>query len=175
MVAYRRSRVAGGTYFFTVTLRDRASRRLVEHVAELREIIRVVMRERPMNIDAMVVMPDHLHAVWTLPPGDEDYAGRWRMIKSRYTRTLARAGVEMMRNEKGEYDLWQRRYWEHTVRDEKDLERCVDYIHYNPVKHGWAKRVNEWPYSTLHRYVQKGIYPVDWAGAVNEPNETYGE
>jgi len=93
MAAYRRNRVAGGTNFFTVTLQDRTSSRLVEHMAELRPTLRSVMRERPFRIDAMVVMPDHIHAVWSLPPGDDDYASRWRLIKSRFTRSLVRAGV----------------------------------------------------------------------------------
>ena len=175
MVAYRRNRVAGGTYFFTVTLHDRASRRLVEYMDELRVVIRDVMRERPYRIDAMVVMPDHLHAVWTLPPGDTDYAGRWRLIKSRFTLALVRAGVKLSRNKKGEYDLWQRRYWEHTMRDERDFERHVDYIHYNPVKHGWVTQVRDWPYSTFHRYVRQGIYPIDCAGVVNEQDGDFGE
>ena len=175
MVAYRRNRVAGGTYFFTVTLHDRASRRLVEYMDELRVVIRDVMRERPYRIDAMVVMPDHLHAVWTLPPGDTDYAGRWRLIKSRFARSMVRAGVNLGRNKKGEYDLWQRRYWEHTVRDERDFERHVDYIHYNPVKHGWVTQVHDWPYSTFHRYVRQGIYPIDWAGVDDVQNGDYGE
>lgn len=165
MVLYRRNRVAGGTYFFTVALKDRSSRRLVEYVNELRSAVNYVKRKRPFHIDAMVVMPDHMHAIWTLPPGYDDYAGRWRLIKSRFTQALLRVGVNMRRNKKGGYDLWQRRFWEHTVRNEKDLERHVDYIHYNPIKHGWVQQVCEWPYSTFHRYVRNGIYPLDWAGS----------
>jgi putative transposase len=109
-------------------------------------------------------LPDHLHAVWTLPPGDDDYAGRWRSVKSRFTRSLIKVGVALTRNAKGEYDLWQRRYWEHTIRDEADMTRHVDYIHFNPVKHGWANCVQEWPHSTFHRFVQRGLRPQDWAG-----------
>ena len=175
MVAYRRNRVTGGTYFFTVTLKDRSSVLLLKYVDELRLVFHRAMRERPFCIDAMVVMPDHLHAVWTLPPGDHDYPGRWRLIKSRYTQALLRAGVDLCRNKKGEYDLWQRRYWEHTLRNDSDLERHVDYIHYNPVKHGWVKRVRDWPNSTFHRYVRKGIYQLDWAGVVDKSEEDFGE
>ncbi|MBF8270206.1 MAG: transposase [Gammaproteobacteria bacterium] len=175
MVAYRRNRVAGGTYFFTVTLQDRTSTRLVEHMVELRPTLRSVMRERPFRIDAMVVMPDHMHAVWSLPPGDDDYAGRWRLIKSRFTRSLVRAGVKMLKNEKGEYDLWQRRYWEYTIRNESDLVRHVDYIHFNPVKHGLVTRVCDRPHSTFHHYVKAGIYPLDWAGVVDEHKGGFGE
>ncbi len=162
MVQYRRNRVPGGTYFFTVTLHDRKAKTLVEHIHALRVAFRHTLRQRPFRIDAIVVLPDHLHSVWTLPPGDVDYAGRWRAIKSRFTRELARAGIEISHNAKGEYDLWQRRYWEHTIRDEQDFARHVDYIHFNPVKHGLVKAVQEWPYSTFHHYVRQGLYPRNW-------------
>jgi putative transposase len=164
MVQYRRNRVPGGTYFFTVTLRDRHAGMLVEHIDGLRMAFRTTRREQPFVIEAMVVLPDHIHAVWTLPPRDDDYAGRWKSIKSRFTHALVKAGVGLMRNAKGEYNLWQRRYWEHTIQDDTDLSRHVDYIHYNPVKHGWVKRVHEWPYSTFHRFVKRGLCPLDWAG-----------
>ena len=110
MVQYRRNRVAGGTYFFTVTLQDRTARWLVERIEDLKLSVQTVKRERPFRIDAMVVLPEHLHAVWSLPPDDDDYAGRWRLIKSRFSRALVKAGVGLRRNDKGEYDLWQRRY-----------------------------------------------------------------
>jgi putative transposase len=176
MVRYRRSRIAGGTYFFTVTLRDRRARWLVERIDDLKEAIRSVKRERPFHIEAMVVLPEHLHALWRMPPEDHDYAGRLRLIKARFTRMLVKAGAGVNRNEKGEYDLWQRRYWEHTIRDEADLRRHVDYVHFNPVKHGWVKYVHQWPHSTFHRYVQSGIYPRDWAGGeIEYCDKEYGE
>ena len=176
MVGYRRNRVAGGTYFFTVTLQDRNSRLLVEHIDDLKSVLRVVKRQRPFRIDAMVVLPEHLHAVWTLPTEDVDYAGRWRVIKAQFTRNMVRQGAEIRKNAKGEYDVWQRRYWEHTIRDETDFRHHVDYVHYNPVKHGWVKRVAQWPHSTFHRYVRGGIYPQDWAGGESEEGEKgYGE
>jgi len=164
MVLYRRNRVVGGTYFFTVTLRDRSSALLVECIDELRAAFRDAKRARPFRIEAMVVLPEHLHAIWTLPRDDDDYSGRWRVIKARFTRSLAESGVGIRCNPKGEYDLWQRRFWEHTLRDEADLRRHVEYIHFNPVKHGWVTQVRDWPYSTFHRYVRAGIYPLDWAG-----------
>ena len=164
MVLYRRNRIAGGTYFFTVTLRDRTSALLVEQIDHLREAFRETKRTHPFHIEAMVVLPEHLHAIWTLPSGDNDYSGRWRAIKARFTRSLVESGVGIQRNPKGEYNLWQRRFWEHTLRDEVDLRRHVEYIHFNPVKHGWVTRVSDWPHSTFHRYVRAGIYPVDWAG-----------
>jgi putative transposase len=164
MVLYRRNRIAGGTYFFTVTLRDRRSTLLIDRIDDLREAFRAVKRKRPFRLDAMAVLPDHLHAIWTLPEGDDDYSGRWRAIKTRFTRLTGAAGIGLTRNAKGEYDLWQRRFWEHTIRNVRDLQRHVDYIHFNPVKHGCVTRVQDWPHSTFHRYVRAGLYPVDWAG-----------
>lgn len=164
MVLYRRNRVVGGTYFFTVTLKNRMSTLLVERIDQLREAFRAAKCVRPFHAEAMVVLPDHLHAIWTLPPGDDDYSGRWRAIKARFTRSLVESGIDIRCNPKGEYDLWQRRFWEHTVRDGADLTRHIEYIHFNPVKHGWVTRVRDWPHSTFHRYVRAGVYPLDWAG-----------
>ena len=165
MVHYRRNWLPGGSYFFTATLRHRQSTMLVDHVDALRAAFRHVRCQRPFVIDAMVVLPDHLHAIWTLPPNDADYAGRWRAIKSRFTRTLIKDGVKLARNAKGEYDLWQRRYWEHTLRDRIDLTRHVDYIHFNPVKHGYVASAAEWPFSSFHRYVKTGILAAEWGSA----------
>ena len=162
MVNYRRNQLAGGTYFYTVVLHDRRSTVLVDHIDHLRDAFRHVRKQRPFVIEAMVVMPDHLHAIWTLPMCDADYPGRWRAIKSRFTRALVKAGVMLERNAKGEYKLWQRRYWEHTIRDEADMARHIDYIHYNPVKHGYVASVVEWPYSSFHRFVEAGIYSKGW-------------
>ncbi|MDH4275397.1 MAG: transposase [Gammaproteobacteria bacterium] len=110
-----------------------------------------------------------------MPPGDADYAGRWRRIKAEFTRALSHTGVGITKNAKGEYDLWQRRYWEHTLRDETDFSRHVDYIHYNLVTHGWVKRVREWPYSTFYRYVRLGIYSHDWANNYDINEGEFGE
>jgi REP-associated tyrosine transposase len=165
MVDYRRNRVPGGTYFFTVALLDRRSRLLVEQASALRDCVREARRSRPFDIDALVVLPDHLHAVWTLPTGDDDYSGRLRAIKSLFSGRVVKAGVDVPRNAKGEYALWQRRYWEHTVRDERDFARHVDYIHFNPVKHELVKRAVDWPLSSFHRYVRIGLLPPDWAGS----------
>lgn len=176
MVQYRRNRISGGTFFFTVTLRDRRSAALVENINALRQAFRITLSQRPFKIDAIVVLPDHLHTIWTLPHGDDDYPGRWRSIKGRFTHTLAATGVPLRRNAKGDYNLWQRRYWEHTIRNEADLSRHVDYIHFNPVKHGWAERVQDWPHSSFHRFVRAGLYPADWAGGGLEYDEKdYGE
>ena len=176
MVHYRRNQLPGGTYFFTVTLADRQSHALTENIEFLRAAFQRVMTTHPFEIVAMVVLPEHLHTIWALPPDDADYAGRWRAIKSGFTRDLIHAGSNLTRNAKGEYNLWQRRFWEHTLRDDNDLARHVDYIHYNPVKHGLVSRVSAWPHSSFHRYVRKGMLPEDWAGEMSETaNEKYGE
>jgi len=162
---YRRAKVAGGTYFFTVNLAERNRRLLVEQVDLLRAVVQKVKLTHRFHIDAMVILPDHLHAVWTLPEGDDDYATRWMLIKAGFSRQIAK---DERRNKsrlaKGERGVWQRRYWEHWIRDERDYGRHIDYVHYNPVKHGYVKRVADWPYSTFHRYVKGGIYPQVWAG-----------
>jgi len=176
MVHYRRNRVPGGTYFFTATLADRHSRILIEHIDDLRAAFRAVRRERPFQIDAVVILPDHLHTVWTLPENDLDYPARWRAIKSQFTHRVRKRGVPLKTNSKGEYALWQRRYWEHTIRDEDDLRKHVDYIHYNPVKHGLVSRVTDWPYSSFHRYVRRGWLSQDWATpAHDDDSHNYGE
>lgn len=112
----------------------------------------------------MVVLPDHLHTIWTLPPDDADYSGRWRAIKSRFSRTLAHDDVRLNRNRRGEFDFWQRRFWEHLLRDDDDFARHVDYIHYNPVKHGLVTSPSAWPLSSIHAFVRAGILPADWGG-----------
>ncbi len=165
MPNYRRAKVAGATYFFTVNLLERHSRLLVEHIDVLQEAIERVRVLHPIHIDAWVVMPEHMHAIWTLPPDDSNYTLRWSSIKRRFSRafpvTERRSAVRIARGERG---IWQRRFWEHLIRDDDDYARHVDYIHYNPVKHGWVKRVVDWPYSSFQKYVQEGIYPLDWGG-----------
>jgi putative transposase len=175
MVRYRRNRIEGGTYFFTVTLAERQSTALVDHVGALRAAFRAARQQRPFTIDAVVVLPDHLHAILTLPQGDADFAGRWRRIKGHFSTSLLTAGVAVRRHANGELALWQRRYWEHTIRDEDDLVRHVDYVHYNPVKHGLVTRVRDWPHSSFHLYVRRGVLPQDWAGDVNERASGHGE
>src|SRR3954451_21304408 len=164
MVRYRRNFLAGGTYFFTATLADRTSRALVAHIDALRLAFRNVRQTQPFAIDAVVVLPEHLHVIMTLPDGDADYTNRWRLIKRRFTEGVARTGISLPRRRNGEHALWQRRFWEHTIRDDRDFERHVDYIHFNPVKHGLVSRVRDWPYSSFHQYVRCGLLPEDWAG-----------
>jgi putative transposase len=163
MVHYRRSRVPGATFFFTVASRDRRADTLVRHVDFLRAAVKHERARKPFVIDAMVVLPDHVHAVWTLPAGDADYSGRWRAIKSGFVRRLRAQGLALTANAKGEHAVWQRRFWEHQIRDETDLARHVDYVHVNPLKHGLVERVADWRWSTFHRYLRLGILPADWA------------
>jgi putative transposase len=163
---YRRAFTPGGTLFFTVVTHDR--RPLLasaEAVAVLRAAFRSVRQSRPFEIDAMVVMPDHLHCIWTMPPDDADFATRWRLIKTWFTKnrpTSLGTAPDPARSAKGEQAVWQHRYWEHLIRDDNDFARHVDYIHYNPVKHGLASSAAQWPYSSFNRHVAAGIYPANW-------------
>jgi putative transposase len=176
MTAYRRNFVPGGSFFFTVNLADRKLSLLTAHVEVLREAFRLTRQRHPFTIDAIVVLPDHVHAVWTMPDGDADFATRWRLIKSTFSRSLPRGEpVSASRAAKSERGVWQRRYWEHTIRDEGDFGRHVNYIHINPLKHGLVGRVREWEASSFHRYVKLGVYPPDWAGDTSEDGHSYGE
>jgi len=167
MSSYRRARVAGGSYFFTVTLEDRSSSLLVDRIDALRQAFASTRVELPFRIDAVAVLPDHLHCIWTLPEGDSDYSSRWQRIKGRFSRACpAGEAISASRGRKRERGIWHRRYWEHTLRDDQDFAAHVDYIHYNPVKHGHAGRVLDWPHSSFHRFVREGILPCDWGGEV---------
>jgi putative transposase len=160
---YRRARETGATYFFTLNLAERKHTILTDSADILRATMQEVQQRYPFRIDALVILPDHLHAVWTLPPGDADFPTRWMLIKSGFSRRIApgeRRNVS--RISKGERGIWQRRYWEHLIRDEEDHARHVDYIHYNPVKHGYVKRAADWKYSSIHRYIKAGTLPRDW-------------
>ena len=166
MSNYRRAFIPGGTWFFTVNLLERKnSDLLIREIDLLRETVRTVRKRYPFQIDAWVVLLEHMHAVWTLPPGDVDFSKRWRLIKSSFSRALPkteyRTNVRKMAGERG---IWQRHFWEHCIRDEADFESHVDYVHVNPVKHGLVARAADWPYSSFHRYVERGICPGSWCG-----------
>jgi putative transposase len=164
MPSYVRAFVPGGTFFFTVALLERPRGLLTVHIDTLRTVFIEARRRRPFQIDAIVVLPDHLHCLWTLPPGDADFSARWHDIKSRFSARVAPGErLSGRRKTKGERGVWQRRFWEHAIRDERDFEAHADYIHFNPVKHGHVARAADWPYSSFGRYVARGIYPVDWA------------
>ena len=166
---YRRTRQPGGTYFFTVNLADRAASLLTDRVDDLRNAVRTVKRNHPFDILAWVVMPDHLHAVWSLPDNDPDCATRWMLIKAGFSRNVTRGEwVRASRLSKGERGVWQRRFWEHLITDEDDLARHVDYVHINPVKHGHVARAVDWPYSSIHGYIRRGWLPEDWATPMDD-------
>jgi putative transposase len=176
MTDYRRNLLAGGRFFFTVNLAERRLKLLTDHIEKLRTAFRETRRHHPFTIDAMVVLPDHLHTIWTLPEDDADFATCWRLIKSAFSRSIATGErISNSRAAKGERGIWQRRYWEHTIRDDDDFARHIDYIHINPVKHRLVTRVADWPYSSFHRLVKLGIYPSDWAGDVLNDSENFGE
>ena len=165
MTNYRRAKISGGTYFFTVNLADRTRTTLVDQIDLLKQTVREEMNAHPFEVKAMVVLPEHLHAIWTLPIGDADFSGRWQRIKARLSETLPQGeSRSASRQSKGERGIWQRRFWEHMIRNDLDLERHVDYVHFNPFKHGLVQRVGDWPHSTFHRYVREGTYQNGWAG-----------
>ncbi|HEY1376002.1 MAG TPA: transposase [Gemmataceae bacterium] len=168
MPNYRRNYVPGGTYFFTVVAFGRrpilttpAARRC------LREAFATVQHRWPFSVVAIALLPDHLHTIWTLPEGQADYSVRWQRIKDLFTQGFLDAGgasepVSASRRRRRERQVWQRRFWEHTVRDEDDLKRCADYVHWNPVKHGLVGRVRDYPWSSFHRFVRAGEYEPNW-------------
>jgi putative transposase len=173
---YRRNFVPGGSFFFTVNLADRRSRLLTERVGLLREAFRYVRARHSFTLDAIAVLPDHLHAIWTLPPGDADYATRWRLVKTFFSRGIdAGERISISRERKNERGVWQRRYWEHTLRSEFDFERHCDYIHFNPVKHGHGRAAVEWPHSSFRRFVKLGIYPANWANELASDGSDFGK
>ena len=181
MPQYLRTHIPGAAYFFTViTNRRQALLTDLRCRTALRHTINKVRSEMPFDIVAWVLMPDHLHTIWQLPQNDEDYSLRWALIKQNVTRECAewlpRQEVSASRNKRGEGGLWQRRFWEHRIRDAHDLSRHLDYIHYNPVKHGYVAKVADWPYSTFHRYVKTGAYPEDWGGIASTYDDNdFGE
>ena len=169
MPNYRHAFIPGGTYFFTVNLLQRHDNNLlVREINLLRETVRQVRKRHPFQIDSWVVLPDHLHCVWTLPSDDSDFSLRWRLIKSGFSRALPKTERRSkVRKAAGERGIWQRHYWEHVIRDDLDYQRHVDYVHVNPLKHGYVKRVADWPYSTFHQYVAQGIYLPNWCGDID--------
>lgn len=161
---YRRAMASGACWFFTVNLADRQQDLLIRNIDQLREAIRHVRQQHLFEIVAMVVMPEHLHAIWQLPPDDSDYPLRWSLIKTDFSRGLAKTErIRESRHRKREHGIWQRRYWEHLIRDDRDLQAHVDYIHFNPTKRGYYIKPVDWSYSSIHRYIKRGWITSDWA------------
>jgi putative transposase len=175
MPQYRRAKISGFTFFFTVVLADRSSALLIEKIDRLRTAYRLARERRPFETIAICILPDHIHAIWSLPEGDGDFSTRWSLIKSNFSRGLQdqpRSPSKIVKREKG---IWQRRFWEHAIRDDADLERHVDYIHFNPIKHGHVTRVVDWPHSSFHQYVARGELTADWGGDMKEIQGSFGE
>ncbi len=164
MTDYRRVYVPGATWFFTVNLAERNNNQLlIENIASLRMAFKYTQQRHPFRFEAVVILPDHLHCIWTLPPNDTDFSLRWNLLKGHFSRSIEKVErISPSREKRRERGLWQRRFWEHLVRDQADFNKHMDYIHWNPVKHGWVKQVSDWPYSSFHRFVKRGVYPKNW-------------
>ncbi len=176
MTDCRRIYIPGTTCFFTVNLAGRRDNRLlVERIDLLREAFRYVKRRKPLKMEAVVVMPDHLHCIWTLPTEDADFSVRWSLLKSRFSRTLPTGErISQSRVNRRERGIWQRRFWAHWLTSEDDFNAHFDYLHWNPVKHGRVQQVADWPHSSFRRFVALGIYPMHWGHSGNfcfRPNE----
>jgi len=164
MTEYRRAWVHGGRWFFTANLAQRRGNHLLADNIDLlwAAFARVGLRY-PFRQEAFVIMPDHLHCIWTLPYGDTDFSVRWGLIKAQFSRGIAKLErISRSRSARGERGIWQRRFWEHLIRNDEDFNRHADYIHWNPVRHGWVQRVAEWPHSSFQDYVRRDLYPADW-------------
>src|ERR1017187_2890271 len=175
MPRYIRAKIKGSLFFFTVVLAERPNDLLVCEIDRLRRAYRAVQQRRPFETVAICILPDHLQAVWALPENDADFSTRWSLIKSGFSRGLdarPRSASKLSKREKG---IWHRRYWEHAIRDEADLERHVDYVHFNPVKYGHVARVVDWPFSSFHRDVEHGLLAEDWGGDMREIQGSFGE
>ncbi|HFE39493.1 MAG TPA: transposase [Gammaproteobacteria bacterium] len=169
MSHYRRATTPGATYFFTVVTHQRKNRFTNPSSIELlREAFRTIKARKPFEIEAIVVLPDHIHCLWKLPEDDHDFSGRWREIKKYVTKRMTN-----IRNSRKEGDIWQRRFWEHQIRNETDWRNHMDYIHYNPVRHGYVTAPGNWRWSSFHQWAAKGAYELCW-GANEMPDEIKG-
>ncbi len=173
MRTYIRDKTKGGCYFLTVNVYDRQSNLLSAHINELRQAFKKTKRTQTFEIDACVVLPDHFHIIITLPHQSDDYSKIISAIKGNFSRLISKTDREVIsssRAKKRERGLWQRRFWEHKIRDDKDYKQHIDYIHYNPVKHGYVSRPTDWAYSTIHKFISDGVYPIDWGSNKIESN-----
>ena len=164
MTDYRRLYVNGAMWFFTVNLAHRHHNSLlVDEINLLRESFRYVKERHSFTINAIVIMPEHLHCIWTLPDGDTDYSTRWKLLKSYFSRAIPKGEhVSQSRIKRQERGIWQRRFWAHWIINQQDFNSHVDYIHWNPVKHDQVKCVCDWPYSSFHHYLARGVYSKNW-------------
>ena len=174
---YIRYHINGATYFLTLNVEDRINNKiLTDNVALLRKAFRSVKRKHAFRIDAIVILPDHIHLLITLPKSSSDFTNIIRTFKAYVSKHLpvteSISDVRKLRNERG---IWQRRFWEHTIRDQQDFNNHMDYIHWNPVKHGYVSSVKEWPYSSFHKCVEKGIYDINWCASVDIVKSEFSE
>jgi len=169
MRRYIRAKEKGATYFFTVNLADRHNNDLlIAHIDVLREAFRQTQKKHPFIMEACVILPEHLHCIWRLPEGDHDFSKRWRLIKTYFSKNIiSNEYISNSRKQKKERGIWQRRFWEHLIRDEEDYQNHVDYIHYNPVKHGYVQQMIDWQYSSFHLWVKRKAYPNHWASDID--------
>jgi putative transposase len=172
MVSYRRDYTPGALYFFTLTLKNRQASYLTTYSSLLGNAFRYVRNKAYFTTHAVVVLPDHLHVIWQLPLEDYNYSLRWRLIKTRFTQELIKQNVLLGKNYRGEYDLWQKRFWEHRLRDDNDVQQHMDYIHYNPVKHGYVMKPIDWQFSSIHRYIEQGVLPQNWGSDLDSSRIT---
>lgn len=177
MTDYRRDYTNGGCYFFTLNLANRKSNLLIDEVCLLRSCFRKVIKQRPFKVNAIVVLPDHIHMVITLPKYDDDYSTRIRLLKTYFAKSLPKVTKSPSQISKQEKGIWQRRFWEHKIRNEQDYLNHIHYCYINPVKHKLVKSVKDWPYSSFHRDVKLGLFPIDWASNIDHLNskQLFGE
>lgn len=162
MSDYRHNRVPGNTFFFTVRLLDRRSTLLTDHISAFGEAIRQARTKKPFHVDAWVAMPDHAHAIWTLPEGDTDCAARWRAVKIAFSKAISKSRAPSA----NDGAIWQRHFLDHPIDDDDEYSRMVDYVHMNPLRHGVCKQIEDWPWSSLHRFLAAGfILPRDFGNS----------
>ena len=173
---YIRTIIPGATYFFTLNLQDRSSNLLITHIDVLRNSFKRVQANHPFYVDAIVILPEHWHMLITLPEGDVDYAKRLSLIKANFSRRIElNESISKSRQKKRERGIWQRRYWEHAIRNFSDYEHHVNYIHFNPVKHGYVKRPADWEHSSIHRYIRQDKLDYSWACNDDFNRSKFGE
>ena len=173
MPNYSRPRIAGATIFFTVRMQDGSGDLLMRQIDRFREAVRATRRDRPFAIEACVVLPDHLHCIWSLPPGDRDFSGRWGAIKARFSRGLTAPPGRASQRKRREKPVWQRRFWEHHIRDDADFDLHLCYCWSDPVRHGLVTRASDWAYSSIQQAIRRGKVTADWQGSV--PKGRFGE
>ncbi len=170
MPNYRRYFEKGGLYFFTITLQDRQKNWLIKYIHEFKLAYRETLQHYPFETIAICILPDHLHLIMQLPENDDNFSRRIQVLKSNFSKRLPKecyGAFNLSRKKRGELGIWQRRFWEHHIRDENDLEKCIEYIYYNPVKHNYVTNVKDWAFSSFHRDVKLGFFDKEWGSEIS--------